>query len=226
MWNLKGFLKNFLLSAAIVGLAAASLSFIQNTRSIQQVGSPEDLRSRLAALKDIRDQIRAFGEQQEATGDIVKRLAVIRYYAVYYGIDTGLSATVFEVATKNGFDPDLIFRIIEVESSFRSSVVSHKGAVGLMQVMPSTASGYGVDRPSLFDSLTNLQVGVLHLKYCLSAEDNDLVRALDRYNRGYRPDPHHRYAKRVLEGRDESSLIPNPPNIPLKENVEILKYRG
>lgn len=193
----------------ILGVAAvllsAGLSIWQNSRPIQQVGRLSDLRSRTAAMEDIRRQIDLFRWHQIETRRIIERLqevSLIQVYASRYRTDRRTAATVYAAATAHGFEPDLIFRIVDAESDFNPSDVSPKGAVGLMQVLPSTASDYGVDRPSLFDPETNLNVGLLHLRNCLWAEDNDIVKALDRYNRGNRPDALHRYASRILKGEN------------------------
>lgn len=195
-------LKVTVLSVA-AALFAAGLAFWRNSRPIELAGQISDLRSRTAAMDDIRHQIDLLHDRQAGTRQILERLqedADIQVYASRYKIRKQLAATIYAAATAHEFEPDLIFRIVDAESDFNPSELSPKGAVGLMQVMPATASLYDVDRVSLFDPEINLNVGLLHMRNCLWAENNDIVKALDRYNRGSRPDALHRYASRILKG--------------------------
>jgi soluble lytic murein transglycosylase-like protein len=61
-------------------------------------------------------------------------------------------------------DPKLVKAIIAVESEWNHNAVSKKGAIGLMQVMPSTAKGYGVERHELFNPEKNIETGCRILK--------------------------------------------------------------
>lgn len=184
-------------------LLAAGLALWHNNPPIELAGQVGDPRSRTAVMEDLRRQVDLLHGMQVETRRILERLqeaADIHIYASRYRIERSLAAAIYAAATAHEFEPDLIFRIVDAESNFNPSDVSPKGAVGLMQVMPATASIYGVDRATLFDPQTNLNVGLLHLRNCLWEEDNDIVRALDRYNRGNRPDALHRYASRILKG--------------------------
>jgi len=184
-------------------LLAAGLSYWQNKTPVQVPGQTGDHQSRTAAMEDIHRQIDLLRSRQTETRRILERLqevALVQDFASRFRIKRGLAASIYAAAVAHEFEPDLIFRIVEAESNFSPSDVSPKGAVGLMQVMPGTASMYGVDRPSLFDTETNLNVGLIHLRNCLWAEDNNILKALDRYNRGNRPDALHRYASRILKG--------------------------
>ena len=78
--------------------------------------------------------------------------------------------------------PLLIKAVIQAESRFDPSAVSHKGAVGLMQVMPATGRGEGID--NLLDPRLNLEAGVRHLKKLLKFFNDDEYLALAAYNCG------------------------------------------
>lgn len=79
-------------------------------------------------------------------------------------------------------DPDLVRSVIKAESGFNIRAVSPKGAQGLMQLMPGTASQLGV--PNSFDPEANVEGGAKYLRELLERYDFDMVKALAAYNAG------------------------------------------
>jgi len=79
-------------------------------------------------------------------------------------------------------DPDLVNSVIRAESGFNVRAVSPKGAQGLMQLMPQTASELGVH--NAFDPQANVEGGTRYLRELLERYDFDLVKALAAYNAG------------------------------------------
>jgi soluble lytic murein transglycosylase-like protein len=79
-------------------------------------------------------------------------------------------------------DPDLVNSVIHAESGFNAHAVSPKGARGLMQLMPGTASQLGVN--DAFDPQANVEGGSHYLRELLERYNFDLVKALAAYNAG------------------------------------------
>jgi len=94
------------------------------------------------------------------------------------------SKFILPVADKYGIDWRLVAAVIEAESGFDARAVSPMGAIGLMQIMPSTAASYGFKRSEMYDPAKNVEVGIRHLKMLHERYKGDVKLVLAAYNTG------------------------------------------
>jgi len=95
---------------------------------------------------------------------------------------TDYDKDIADLSEKHGVDPYLVKAVIKAESNFDPSAVSPKNAQGIMQLIPETASDYGVGNP--FDAKDNMEGGVQYLKDLLDYFDGDMSLSLAAYNAG------------------------------------------
>lgn len=116
-------------------------------------------------------------------------------------------------AEKNNIDPAWAFAIVRRESSFMPDANSGAGAMGLMQVMPSTARYLAkekVSSSSLFDPTINVGLGTQYMRYLMDKMDNNPILVTASYNAGWR---------RV------QSWLPEKNGMPLDLWIETIPYK-
>jgi soluble lytic murein transglycosylase-like protein len=127
--------------------------------------------------------------------------------------------TIIEAARHFDVDAALVSAVIKAESDYNPRTVSHKGARGLMQLMPATAARFGVTNS--FDPRENIFAGTRYLRWLLKTFDGDADLAVAAYNAGegnvwkYKGVPPfretvnyiHRIAKQIHKAI-ESEIIP------------------
>lgn len=101
-------------------------------------------------------------------------------YGSYSG-NADVDSAINEMAEKYNLDPALLAAMAEQESGFNQSAQSEAGAMGIMQLMPDTAEGLGVD-PS--DLRGNVEGGAKYIRQMLDKYDGDVEKALAAYNAG------------------------------------------
>jgi soluble lytic murein transglycosylase-like protein len=94
----------------------------------------------------------------------------------------GVRDLVHQVSLEHGLDPKLVDALVRVESGYDPRAISRKGAMGLMQLMPATASRLGVADP--FDPEQNIRGGVREFARLVDRFHGNLQLALAAYNAG------------------------------------------
>ena len=96
--------------------------------------------------------------------------------------NTDVDNFIVESAKRNSVDPLLLYSIMHQESSFKPRAMSYKGARGLMQLMPGTASRFGVT--NIWDPKQNIEGGARYMRFLLDLFSDDVRLALAGYNAG------------------------------------------
>jgi hypothetical protein len=87
-----------------------------------------------------------------------------------------------EISKRHGVDPELVKAMAKAESNFNPRAVSHKGALGIMQLIPETAKRFGVT--NVWDPKQNIEGGVKFLKFLMGRFPDNLPYILAAYNAG------------------------------------------
>jgi soluble lytic murein transglycosylase-like protein len=169
-------------------LALGFVVFVAATASAQQRPLSPPSRSPVPLTNE--DQERARAEElnklkaDAATaqkGNQIKIPALLAGHHISSG-NAAIDALVQEAAAVNGLDPCLILSLMRAESAFNRTAVSVKGASGLMQLMPETATRFGVK--NIFDPRENVLGGTKYLRWLLDRFNGDVRLALAGYNAG------------------------------------------
>ena len=136
-------------------------------------------------------EIKVVGDEvSESTSPPLSMEQVIKQFILNYKPDLGESIAeeyaeiIVHASSVYEEDPLWVTAMVAQESGFRSDVVSRSNAIGLMQILPSTAKPYEVGRDDLFDPQVNITLGVRYLHDLQKQYGLDLKMATIAYNQG------------------------------------------
>ncbi|HEY2676731.1 MAG TPA: lytic transglycosylase domain-containing protein [Steroidobacteraceae bacterium] len=158
------FLAGILLSTSSVA-ATKIYTYLDSQGLRHYTDTPDDNRYRLLSFTP---------QDRTAAGD--------RYDLLLLAKATQYDSIIEHAALTSALEPNLLRAVIVVESGFNSRAVSKRGAVGLMQLMPATASRFGVSNP--YDARQNVHAGARYLKFLIDRFGNNVRLALAAYNAG------------------------------------------
>lgn len=130
----------------------------------------------------------------------IGQLAVANNAQFFRADPSAYDRLIARVAAEHKVDFALVKAVMHVESAFNPYAKSHKGALGLMQVLPETAQRYGI--ADVYDPNQNVLAGVQHLRYLLQLFKNKRTLALAAYNAGENAVRRHRGVPPYRETRD------------------------
>jgi len=189
---LSGIRRNRLLTA--VGIVV--MLFMLTTVAVMGTLFKNELNSKDMKIKHLEEQLK----------EKVRIETVMRQYPK---MKIEIYVHVQEECDRYGVPVNAIFALIDSESNWNQSARSRVGAIGLMQLMPKTAEGLGVNP---YDWKDNISGGVKHFRYCLDKSEGYLSLAYMKYNCGTNreriPEESIKYARNCTQKYLESERLP------------------
>ena len=205
----------------LTALVAGRSPFVQDARAATRpVTVAASLASRRAPT--VTDRLLAADTARAATQRL-QRWNRIYTLSRRWLVDTELARAIHDAALEAGLDPELGFRLVNVESQFKEHATSTVGAAGLTQVMLPTARYYdrNITKAKLYTRETNLRIGFRYLRDLIDAHRGDVKLALLTYNRGELAvqnelslglDPSNGYDRKVMRGYRGSARVRAVPS--------------
>jgi soluble lytic murein transglycosylase-like protein len=159
------FLATLLLSTSSVAAATKIYTYLDAQGVRHYTDIPDDNRYRLLTFTP---------QDRTAAGD--------RYDMQLLAKASQYDAIIEHAAQSAALEPNLLRAVIVVESGFNTRAVSKRGAVGLMQLMPDTATRFGIS--NRYDAKQNVHAGARYLKFLIDRFGNNVRLALAAYNAG------------------------------------------
>lgn len=180
--------------AVFVSITGAALLVIANRRPSEATAETAAISGGSATFSFglLGENRRLRKELENALGDAnllraqVDRSNRIIGFSTRYGITANLAATIFDVALEERLDPELAFRLVRLESNFNVRATSKVGAIGLAQLMLSTAVQFDktATKENLYEPERNLKIGFKYLRRLIGLYGGDVRLALLAYNLG------------------------------------------
>ncbi|MCC7055555.1 MAG: lytic transglycosylase domain-containing protein [Gemmatimonadaceae bacterium] len=182
-----------------------------------EAATPVAASSSTARVASLADRLHAATTARKATQRL-QRWNKIYTLAHRWMVDTELARAIHDAAVEAGLDPELAFRVVNVESQFKEHATSHVGAAGLTQVMLPTARYYdrNITKAKLYERETNLRIGFHYLRDLIDERRGNVKLALLTYNRGGLAvetelslglDPSNGYDTKVMRGYKGAARI-------------------
>ena len=175
-------------AAVLVSVPVALAAFdIDSAMSLNVVGlGRNELRAAQIARSNASGALpmfttRAVREQFLKPESARRSLTIDMFKEAYFREHVPYGAIIFREARRYDLPPELVAAMVHTESDFRATLVSHKSAQGLMQIVPDTARTLGMLDP--FDPEQNIAAGTKYFRYLLDRFDSETM-ALAAYNAG------------------------------------------
>ena len=129
----------------------------------------------------------SFGVYDDITNNLTNNFAraINAYKKTSADFPNTYDSIINEASEKYSVPKDLIKAVIKQESNYMPNAISSKGAIGLMQIMPSTGALLGIeDKETLKDPYVNIMTGTKYLSQMLNRYDGRLDLSLSAYNAG------------------------------------------
>ena len=180
----------FVLGAGALSPASAEIVFLKTGRTVNVAAHRFEGDTVILSLRSGGEMVMARELVDKVTADEVPwidprapkvQAGPLPVTAVpQFDVPAHVDAIIAKAAEAHDVDPNLVRAVIKVESAYKAKARSHKGAMGLMQLMPGTARDYGVR--NAYDPEENINAGVKHLRSLLNRFDVRL--AVAAYNAG------------------------------------------
>ena len=201
--------------AVLVALAAGRRPVVLDARA--ESAHPTENRASVARVATVADRLQAADTARRATQRL-QRWNKIYTFSRRWMVDTELARAIHDAALEAGIDPELAFRLVNVESQFKERATSGVGAAGLTQVMLPTARYYDpkITKEKLYTRETNLRIGFHYLRDLIDEQRGNVKLALLTYNRGAQAvqnalslglDPSNGYDRKVMRGYNGSARV-------------------